>query len=170
MKNNRESKILVFFAAAFVLAGVAFAPLAQATVYAAPGSGSGSAGGGGEISVSIGDSVIVDSHKIVLKDVSSTTPYGANPSYAATFDVFDTSGNKIDSMTLKLPNAGSASSGYNAPTFSVSVKEIAGDKAKIYVTTVQSTQANSVVVKATPKARGAGGVSDANSGCATSFP
>ncbi len=151
MKNNRKSKILIFFAAAFVLA-LAFASFAQATVYAAPGSGSGSASDRGEISVAIGDSVIVDSHKIVLTTASA---------YSASFDVYDTAGNKVNSVTLTNAGGASSASSYNAPTFSVSVKETENGKAKISfaTTAVQASQAGNSVKAATSKSTGGGGSS-----------
>ncbi len=136
--NNRKSfGFWTALALTLAVLGFAAAPFAGATVYATQN-------GRGELSLSVGDSVIVDSHKIVLKDVSVMMPYGSNNvsvmmpygsnrNAVAVFDVYDTAGNKIQTIALTDPNSAypnSASSttaaAFNAPTFSVKVSEIEG--------------------------------------------
>jgi hypothetical protein len=120
----------VAFACAFTCA--ALAPFANAAVYAAAG---------GALTLKPGDKALVNSHQIVLNKIDTD----ANGAVEAVFSVYDTQGNKVQTVYLteagaasaptanadNAPNAAAAQavqartpSEYDAQTFTVKVAEI----------------------------------------------
>ncbi|MEM0475817.1 MAG: hypothetical protein QW343_03410 [Candidatus Norongarragalinales archaeon] len=119
MTINKSSKF--FFATAFFAAFVLTAGLTNATVYAVPASSDSA------VELKPGDSILVNSHKIVLKQIAVDAASGAPQAW---FDVYDSQGNKLQTLALSPSSSAQcsastkASSEFKIQSFTVKIDDI----------------------------------------------